>query len=107
MFRRTFIRTLGAASVSAALPLATREALAQAAGQTAFVIQDIEVLRLVGSYEELHGKNHQHQVQPLHLYPDRRPPVYRDAPNAKLEAETLTQHYVRIRTRGGQEGLYG
>ena len=107
MFRRNFIRTLGAASVSAALPLATRDVFAQAAGQADLVIQEIEILRLVGSHEELRGKNHQHQVQPLHLYADRRPAVYRDAPTAKPETETLTQHYVRIRTRGGAEGLYG
>lgn len=107
MFRRTFLHTLGAASVGAALPLATREVFAQAAAQADLVIQDVEILRLVGSHEELRGKNHQHQVQPLHLYPERRPAVYRDAASAKAETEPLTQHYVRIRTRGGAEGLYG
>lgn len=107
MFRRTFIRTLGAASVGAALPLTTRDLFAQAAGQPDLVISDVEILRLVGSHQELRGKNHQHQVQPLHLYADRRPAVYRDAPTARPETETLTQHYVRIRTRGGAEGLYG
>ena len=107
MHRRDFIRTLGATSALAALPLATREALADGAGQSAFIIQEVEVARLVGPHQEVHGINHQPQVQPLHLYADRRPPPYKDAPNAQRETTSLTQHYVRIRTRGGIEGLYG
>jgi L-rhamnonate dehydratase len=107
MHRRDFIRTLSAASALAALPLTARQALADAAGQAELVIQDVEILRLVGSHSELRGANHQPQIQPSHLYPDRRPPPYHDAVNAKLEAAPLTQYYVRIRTRGGLEGLYG
>jgi L-alanine-DL-glutamate epimerase-like enolase superfamily enzyme len=107
MDRREFIRTLGAASALAALPLATREALAQAAGQADLVIQQVEVLRLTGPHPVLKGVNKQPQVQPLHLYADRRPPAYKDAPAAKPEKEPLTQHYVRVRTRSGLEGLYG
>jgi L-rhamnonate dehydratase len=71
------------------------------------LIQDVEVLRLTGPREVLRGVNRQHQVQPVHLYPDRRPAPYRDAADAKPEIVSLTQYYVRIRTRGGLEGLYG
>lgn len=107
MQRRDFVRSLGAASVLAALPLGAREALAQAAGQGDLVITEVEVLRLTGPRQVTRGVNKQHQVQPLHLYADRRPPPYRDAPGAKPENVPLTQYYVRIRTRGGLEGLYG
>jgi len=107
MDRREFISTLGAASALAALPLATREALAQAAGQADLVIAELEVLRLKGSVEFLSGVNDQPQVQPLHLYADRRPPPYKDAAAPKPEKEALQQYYLRIRTRGGLEGLYG
>jgi len=107
MDRREFVRTLGAASALAALPLATREALAQATGQADFVIREVEVLRLTGPHQVLKGVNKQPQVQPLHLYADRRPQPYKDATAAKPEQEPLTQHYVRVRTRGGLEGLYG
>jgi L-rhamnonate dehydratase len=107
MHRRHFVRSLGAASAMAALPLAVREAMGEAAGATDLVIREVDVLRLTGAHEELRGANHQPQVQPLHLYPDRRPPPYRDAPSPKPEREVLTQHYVRVRTRGGLEGIYG
>ena len=99
MHRRDFICTLGA--VSALLPLATREALADAAGDAALVIQEIEVLRLMGTQQVLRGVNHQPQSNPANLYPERRPPAYKDAPGAKPEPAPLTQYYVRIRTRGG------
>jgi L-rhamnonate dehydratase len=107
MQRRDFIRTLGAASALAGLPLATREAFAQATGRADLVIQEVEVLRLTGPHQVLRGVNRQPQVQPSHLYPNRRPPAYRDAANAKPERDSLTQHYVRIRTKGGLTGLYG
>ncbi|HVZ35811.1 MAG TPA: enolase C-terminal domain-like protein, partial [Polyangiaceae bacterium] len=71
------------------------------------LIREVEVLRLTGPREVLRGVNRQHQVQPAHLYPDRRPAPYRDAADAKPEIVSLTQYYVRIRTRGGLEGLYG
>jgi L-rhamnonate dehydratase len=107
MHRRDFIRTLGGASALAALPVRAREALAEGVGHPDLSIQEVEVLRLVGSHVEVPGVNRQPQVQPAHLYPGRRPPPYRDAVNSKPEASPLTQHYVRIRTRGGLEGLYG
>jgi L-rhamnonate dehydratase len=70
-------------------------------------IQEVEILRLTGPRQVVRGVNRQHQVQPSHLYPDRRPPEYRDAADAKPETVSLTQYYVRVRTRGGLEGLYG
>ena len=88
-----------------ATPLATGGAMTPA--QPDLVIQEIEILRLTGPREVVRGVNRQPQVQPSHLYPDRRPPAYRDAADAKPETVSLTQYYVRIRTRGGLEGLYG
>lgn len=90
-----------------AAPLTTRESLGAGIGQADLLIQEVEVLRLTGPRETVRGVNRQHQVQPAHLYPDRRPPAYRDATGAKPETVSLTQYYVRIRTRGGLEGLYG
>ena len=75
--------------------------------QAELAIQEVEILRLTGPREVVRGMNRQSQVQPAHLYPDRRPPAYRDAVDAKPETVSLTQYYVRIRTRGGLEGLYG
>ncbi len=107
MHRRDFIRALGSASALALVPIATRDALADAAGDAALVIQEIEVLRLLGTQQVLRGVNHQPQSNPAYLYPERRPAPYKDAPSAKPEPAPVTQYYVRIRTRGGLEGLYG
>jgi L-alanine-DL-glutamate epimerase-like enolase superfamily enzyme len=54
------------------------------------------------------GLNRQYQVNPLHLYEERRPKAFKDpAPGTKEERRPLTHYYVRIRTRGGTEGIYG
>ena len=86
---------------------AAREAHALAPAHPDLLIQEVEILRLTGTHQVRRGVNRQYQVQPAHLYPDRRPPPYRDAADAKPETVSLTQYYVRIRTRGGLEGLYG
>ena len=96
-----------APGTESAPPASTREPLIPAIWQADLVIQEVEILRLTGPRQALRGVHRQHQVQPAHLYPDRRPPVYRDAVDAKPESAPLTQYYVRIRTRGGLEGLYG
>jgi L-alanine-DL-glutamate epimerase-like enolase superfamily enzyme len=71
------------------------------------LIQEVDVLRLTGTHEVRRGVHRQYQVQPGHLYPDRRPSPYRDASDVQPEIAPLTQYYVRIRTRGGLEGVYG
>ena len=54
------------------------------------------------------GLNRQYQVNPLHLYPDRRPKPFVDPmPTANRKATRCTHYYMRIRTKGGHEGIYG
>ena len=54
------------------------------------------------------GLNRQYQVNPLHLYAERRPKPFKDPPEStKPERRPLTHYYVRIRTKGGVEGIYG
>lgn len=84
-----------------------KDSSAAAAPTSELAIQDVEILRLTGPRDVVRGVNKQHQVQPGHLYPDRRPPAYRDSIAPKPETVSLTQYYVRISTRGGLEGLYG
>jgi L-rhamnonate dehydratase len=107
MDRRNFIGSLGATSALACLPLSVRDIFAASSNISDLVISEIEILRLTGTHEVVRGRNRQHQVQPLHLYEDRRPAPYHDAENPRREHVPLTQHYVRIRTQGGMEGLYG
>src|SRR5690606_35273329 len=39
--------------------------------------------------------------------PDQRPAPYQDNPNPTQSSGSVTQDYLRIRTRGGIEGIYG
>ncbi len=107
MKRRRFLSHMSAASALAFLPLAAREALGASLNLPDLVITEVEILRLSGPRERTRGVNGQHQVQPLHLYPDRRPPVYSDAAAPTKETYTARHHYLRIRTKGGHEGIYG
>src|SRR5262249_27717526 len=49
----------------------------------------------------------QYQVNPLHIYDELRPPVYRDRANAAPESAAINAIYLKIRTGEGVEGLYG
>jgi len=104
--RREFLQQLGAGSALACLPFTVRDTLAASLNLPDLVISEVEILRLSGPRERLRGAVGQHQVQPLHLYPDRRPEVFHESA-ARQEAYTATHHYLRIRTKGGLEGIYG
>lgn len=108
MRRREFLCHLGAGSALAFLPGFTRDAFAANAADDALIISEVEVLKLSGTHELVPGLNRQYQVNPLHLYEERRPKPFKDpTPGAKPERRPLTHYYVRIRTKGGSEGLYG
>jgi len=108
MKRREFISALGGASAFAFLPAFTRAAFTDAATLDELTISDVEILKLSGTHELVPGLNRQYQVNPLHLYAERQPKPFKDPPeNAKPERRPLTHYYVRIRTKGGVEGLYG
>jgi L-rhamnonate dehydratase len=108
MKRRDFMQSLGGASALAFLPMLTREAFAAAATLDDLVISDVEILKLSGTHELVPGLNRQYQVNPLHLYEERRPKLFKDPPEGtKPERRPLTHYYIRIRTKGGIEGLYG
>src|SRR3984957_16095712 len=69
-------------------------------------IEAVELLELRGRYTGEAGVNRQQQVNPLDIYDDLRPAPYAD--KASGNKETLyTAIYLRIRTSGGIDGLYG
>jgi L-rhamnonate dehydratase len=108
MKRRDFLHGLGGASAFAFLPAFTREAFAAAATLDDLVISDVEILKVSGTHALVPGLNRQYQVNPLHLYEERRPKPFKDPPDGtKTDRRPLTHYYVRIRTKGGVEGLYG
>jgi len=107
MKRRDFLQHAGAAAGAAfALPFMTRESLAASRNQPDLVITQVEILRIGGPRTRTRGPTGQHQVNPLHLYSDRRPQPFKEAP-PREETYEARHHYLRIRTKGGQEGLYG
>src|SRR5438105_10445504 len=96
MKRRTFLSGLGCA-----LPL---WAASQRNGR--LKIAAVELVEITGHRETETGVNRQYQVNPLYVYDDYRPPVYKDAaPETKTAA--VTAIYIRIRTDAGLDGLYG
>lgn len=70
-------------------------------------ITALELVRVDGERETLPGVNGQHQVQPLHVYEEYRPKEYVDAPDPKPRMSRTNALYLRLRTDGGVDGLYG
>lgn len=104
--RRSFITKLAQASVLPLLPISAGAALTESAAEADTIIDAVDVLRLTGTFKNIPGLNKQYQSQPIHIYPDLRPAPYKDNPAAETSGP-ITQDYLRIRTRGGLEGLYG
>ncbi len=99
MQRRNFIAAL-------ALAPTMREMLWAQRPSGKLKIAAVELLQVQGHREAESGVNAQYQVNPLYVYDELRPPEYHDkAPVRKNTA--MTQLYLRIRTDGGLDGLYG
>ena len=69
-------------------------------------IAAVELLQLSGHRETESGINGQHQVNPLDVYDEYRPKVYQDHTPVK-KTVAMREIYLRIRTDGGLDGLYG
>jgi L-rhamnonate dehydratase len=69
-------------------------------------IEAVELVELHGRYTDAAGVNRQQQVSPLDIYDDLRPVPYTDKPSGSKEVFT-TAIYLRIKTAGGIDGLYG
>jgi L-alanine-DL-glutamate epimerase-like enolase superfamily enzyme len=101
MTRRSLL-SLAAAAGASAVP-----ALAQQTRSSKLKITAVELVRLEGKREQVSGVNRQYQVQPLHVYEAHRPKPYSDAPNPKSTVGAVRSIYLRIRTDGGVDGVYG
>ncbi len=69
-------------------------------------ITALEIWRYEGHYEGEAGVNKQYQVNPLHVYDELRPKPYADKSPVKTSA-AASAHYLKIKTSGGLEGIYG
>jgi L-rhamnonate dehydratase len=103
--RRNFL--LGAAATAlASSRTAAFGALVPVVGGGPLKIEAIEIFELHGRFTEVAGVNGQSQVNPEDIYEELRKPVYVDKPNGTKEVHASAV-YMRIRTSGGIEGLYG
>ena len=80
--------------------------LVAATGTSALKIEAVEVVELHGRYTAEAGVDRQAQVNPLDVYDDLRTAPYSDNPGGMVELKTEAI-YIRIRTAGGIDGLYG
>jgi L-rhamnonate dehydratase len=94
-FAATGARALGAQSVPSA---------SHADGP--LKIESVELIELHGSYTEEAGVDRQVQVNPLDVYDELRPAPYANKPSGSKQVHASAV-YLRIRTSGGIEGLYG
>jgi len=69
-------------------------------------IEAVELVELHGRYMDEAGINRQQQVNPLDIYDELRPAPYTDKPSGTREV-LYSAIYLRIRTAGGIDGLYG
>jgi L-alanine-DL-glutamate epimerase-like enolase superfamily enzyme len=88
---------------AATLPFA---ALLEARPQGKLKIAAVELVQFKGHRESESGVNGQHQVNPMDVYAELRPPVYSDKQPVRKTTQ-VTSIYLRIRTDGGLDGFYG
>lgn len=94
--RRVFLSALGGALYEAA-----------AAPRADLKITAVEFTRLEGRRDAEVSAHRQHQVQPLHIYDEHRPKPYREPPAAGRRSVPVSALYLKIKTAGGLEGIYG
>jgi L-rhamnonate dehydratase len=92
------------AMLSSTVPAAAICRAQPATGQ--LKISALEFVRLEGRHQVTAGLNNQPQVNPLDIYDELRPPEYHDQPAGAKDA-SVSSIYLRLRTEGGLEGLYG
>jgi L-rhamnonate dehydratase len=108
MKRRHFLLGSAAAALAttSSRTLSAQPAAANNRADGPLKIDDVEVFELHGSYTEEGGVNRQTQVNPLDVYKEFRHEPYADKPSGPKQVHTSAV-YVRIRTAGGIDGLYG
>ncbi len=106
--RRLGRRSFLAGTAAACLTMALRKSFAEAGATPGQVlkIEAVELVELHGRYTDTAGINGQQQVNPEDVYDSLRPAPYRDQPSGTKEVQASAV-YLRIRTSGGIEGLYG
>ncbi len=87
--------------------LATLPAFAAFAQSKPLNIEAVEIWEFRGHGDSVRGVDQQYQVNPLHIYDELRPKPYADAPRGTESRVPVSALYLKIKTDGGAEGLYG
>jgi L-alanine-DL-glutamate epimerase-like enolase superfamily enzyme len=87
--------------------LATLPAVAAFAQSKPLNIEAVEIWEFRGHRDSVRGVDQQYQVNPLHIYDELRPKPYADAPRGTEARVPVSALYLKIKTDGGAEGLYG
>jgi len=91
--RRGFLATLPVASI-----LAQTKALK---------ITAVEIWQVHGHRDTVRGIDQQYQANPLFIYDELRPKPYADAAQGTTQNSAVSALYLKIKTDGGVDGLYG
>jgi L-alanine-DL-glutamate epimerase-like enolase superfamily enzyme len=67
----------------------------------------VEIWQLHGHHDNVRGIDQQYQANPLFIYDELRPKPYLDAPQGTTQKSAISALYLKIKTDGGVEGLYG
>jgi len=102
MRRRDFF-----AATSAAMLTPASAAFAQQSAGGKLRIAAVEFWQMQGRRETVSGINNQFQVNPLHVYDDRRPRPYHETGPGKPGTAATSALYLKIKTDAGPEGFYG
>ncbi|CAN5394217.1 galactonate dehydratase [soil metagenome] len=104
--RRKFINDIGRTSLIAVAPSGFLFAAKKANADT--IIDAVEIIQVSGPFTSTPGINRQPQIRPSDIYPELRTPApYRGKQGMKEVTGNITHNYIRIKTKGGIEGLYG
>ncbi|MEI9943063.1 MAG: hypothetical protein WDN26_02480 [Chitinophagaceae bacterium] len=105
--RRKFLTDATKLSALAFLPLHSRLLFTDRPYNSDTIIDSVEIIRVTGPFTSNRGIDRQPQTKPTNFYSELRPVPYKDNAGAGMTTNDLTHEYIRIRTKGGLEGLYG
>lgn len=105
--RRKFITDITKTSALAFLPLHSQLLFAETSFGAATIIDAVDIIRITGPFTSVPGVNQQPQTRRNDIYPELRSAPYKDSTDTTTTTSNITQIYLRIKTKGGLEGLYG
>jgi len=106
--RRKFISNITKTSAFAFLPLHSQLLFAENRFNADTIIDAVDIIRVTGPFTSIPGVNNQPQIRQTDIYPELRTVApYKDRTDSKETTYNITHIYIRIKTKGGLEGLYG